>query len=186
MRNVHPSRVQHWESTDGDGNHHRFRVLERVALNKTNEDLEVNVLEYWETKPNGKRQHFSWVTDLPVNRDIAMKIMRAGRARWRIENETFNTLKNAGYNLEHNFGHGDNQLSTVFASLMMLAFLIDQVEQRCCGLFRKAREKAGRPLYFWQKLRSLVLDFEIPDWEYIYKMIAFGYRKTTPELINTS
>ena len=55
---------------------------------------------------------------------------------------------------------------------MMLAFLVDQVEQRCCGLFRKAREKAGRPLYFWQKLRSLVLDFEIPDWEYVYKMIV--------------
>ena len=87
------ARVQHWESTDGDGTHHRFRVLEQVALNKTNKDVEVNVLEYWETKPNGKRQHFSWVTDLPVNRDTAMKIMRAGRARWRIENETFNTLK---------------------------------------------------------------------------------------------
>ena len=94
------ARVQHWESTDGDGTHRRFRVLEQVALNKTNKDVEVNVLEYWETKPNGKRQHFSWVTDLPVNRDTAMKIMRAGRARWRIENETFNTLKNAGYNLE--------------------------------------------------------------------------------------
>ena len=87
------SRARHWESTDGDSTHHRFRVLERVALNKTNEDLEVNVLDYWETKPNGKRQHFPWVTDLPANRDTAMKIMRAGRARWRIENETFNTLK---------------------------------------------------------------------------------------------
>ena len=180
------SRVQHWETTDGDGSHHRFRVLERVALNKTNEDLEVNVLEYWETKPNGKRQHFSWVTDLPVNRDTAMKIMRAGRARWRIENETFNTLKNAGYNLEHNFGHGDKHLSTVFASLMMLAFLVDQVEQRCCGLFRKAREKAGRPLYFWQKLRSLVLDFEIPDWETLYRAIAFGRKPSQIELIEPS
>ena len=91
------AQVQHWESTDGDGTHDRFRVLEQVALNKTNKDVEVNVLEYWETKPNGKRQHFSWVTDLPVNRDTAMKIMRAGRARWRIENETFNTLKGNGF-----------------------------------------------------------------------------------------
>ena len=69
---------------------------------------------------------------------------------------------------------------------MMLAFLIDQVEQRCCRLFRKAREKAGRPLYFRQRLRSLLLNFEIPDWEYICKMTAFGYRKPTPELIDTS
>ena len=77
-------------------------------------------------------------------------------------------------------------LSTVFASLMMLAFLIDQVEQRCCKLFRMAREEAGRPLYFWEELRSHVFNCEIPDWKYVYKMIAFGYRKTTPELIDTS
>ncbi len=46
--------------------------------------------------------------------------------------------------------------------------------------------KTERPLYFWEELRSHVFNFEIPDWEYVYKMIAFGYRKTTPELIDTS
>jgi hypothetical protein len=56
-------------------------------------------------------------------------IMRVGRARWRIENETFNTLKNQGYHFEHNFGHGYKNLSVVFAVLMMLAFLVDQVQQ---------------------------------------------------------
>ena len=60
--------------------------------------------------------------------------MCAGRARWKIENETFNTLKNQGYCFEHNFGHGEKNLSTVFAFLMMLAFLIDQIQQRCCKL----------------------------------------------------
>ena len=59
-------------------------------------------------------------------------------------------------------------------------------EQRCCGLFRKAREKAGRPLYFWEKLRSLVLDFEILDWEILYRAIAFGRKATQIELIDTS
>jgi len=52
--------------------------------------------------------------------------MRAGRARWKIENEAFNTLKNQGYQFEHNFGHGQQQLSVVLALLMMLAFLVDQ------------------------------------------------------------
>ena len=74
--------------------------------------------------------------------------MRAGRARWRIENETFNTLKNHGYHFEHNFGHGNKHLATVFAYLMMLALLIDQIQQRGCALFRKARAKAERPRYF--------------------------------------
>ena len=79
-----------------------------------------------------------------------------------------------------------NHLSTVFASLMMLAFLIDQVEQRCCGLFRRAREKAGRPLYLWEELRSLVFEFEIPDWETLYRAIAFGRKASQIELIEPS
>ena len=114
------------EMTDADGVRHRFRYLNGAPLNDANFELEVNFLEYWEFKPNGKERHFSWVTDLPVDESNVMDLMRAGRARWRIENETFNTLKNQGYNFEHNFGHGENRLSTVFAYLMMLAFLIDR------------------------------------------------------------
>ena len=156
-----------------DGVRHEFRYLERVALNKSHPDLEINVLDYWETKPNGRRLHFTWVTDLPLNRDTVMRIMRAGRARWRIENETFNTLKNQGYELEHNFGHGREHLSDVLASLMMLAFLIDQVEQHCCALFRAAREEEGRLKYLWEEIRAFFLMFRIPDWETLYLTIAF-------------
>ena len=58
-----------------------------------------------------------------------MKRMRAGRARWRIENETFDTLKNRGDEFEHHFGHGERHLATVFAALVMLAFAIDQVRK---------------------------------------------------------
>ena len=76
-----------------DGVRHEFRYVEGVDLNKSHPNLEINVLDYWGTKPNGRRPHFTWVTDLPLNRDTAMRIIRAGRARWRIENETFNTLR---------------------------------------------------------------------------------------------
>jgi hypothetical protein len=67
-----------------------------------------------------------------------MTLMRGARARWKIENETFNTLKNQGYHFEHNFGHGNQHLATVLMHLMMLAFLIDQIQQRCCRLFQAA------------------------------------------------
>ncbi len=53
-----------------------------------------------------------------------------------MENETFNTLKNQGYNFAHNYGHGEQNLSVVFAVVMMLAFLVDQTQQLCCALFR--------------------------------------------------
>ena len=136
-----------FETTDAKGVRHRFRYLNGAPLNDANFQLEVNFLEYWERKPNnGKQQRFSWVTDLPIDESNLMDLMRAGRARWRIENETFNTLKNAGYGFEHNYGHGEKHLATVFAHLMMLAFLIDQVQQRCCALFRAAKAGAGRAL----------------------------------------
>ena len=64
--------------------------------------------------------------------------MQAGRARWRIENETFNTLKNQGYHFEHNFGHGYQHLTTVLMHLMLLAFLMDQIQPRCGGLFQRS------------------------------------------------
>ena len=126
-------RVVRYEVVNGDGTTHSFRWLNGVPLNDTHFDLEVNFLDYRERRRNGKEKRFSWVTDLRIDPSNAMKLMRAGRARWRIENETFNTLKNQGYEFEHNFGHGEKNLATVFATLMMLAFAIDQVQKMCCA-----------------------------------------------------
>ena len=175
-----------FETADADGTAHRFRYLNAAPLNDAHFELEVNFLEYWETRPNGTKRHFSWVTDLPIEQANLMDLMRAGRARWRIENETFNTLKNQGYGFEHNFGHGEKHLATVFAHLMMLAFLIDQVQQRCCALFRAAKAGAGRALYFWRRLRALFIDYLLPDWDTLYKAIAFGHRRGTLEVYDTS
>ena len=111
---------------------HHVRVKENVPLSNQDADLQgIHFVEYWQTtewmsKKKGhqvKKLHFSWVTDLPVKGiKQVQKIIQGGRARWKIENETFNTLKNQGYEFEHNFGHGNKNLSSVFAMLMMLAF----------------------------------------------------------------
>ncbi len=59
----------------------------------------------------------------------------------RIENQTFNTLKNQGHHLEHNYGHGKQYLSSTLAGLMLLAFLCDQIQEHGCPLYRAARKK---------------------------------------------
>ena len=79
--------------------------------------------------------------------------MRGVLARCKIENETFNTLKNQGYHLEHNYGHGEQNLSVVLALLMMLAFLVDQVQQLCCPLFQAACHKMKTKCHLWEELR---------------------------------
>jgi len=83
----------------GTGILHHFRFCNGAPLNESNPDVLVNVLEYWEVHPDRRVQHFSWITDFTLNADNVWTIMRGGRARWKIENETFNTLKNQGYNL---------------------------------------------------------------------------------------
>ncbi len=175
-----------FETVDTGGVTRRYRYLNGAPLNEAHFDLEVNFLECRETRPGKKERRFSWVTDIEVTEANAEALMRAGRARWRIENETFNTLKNQGYGFEHNYGHGDNHLATVFAHLMMLAFFIDQAQQRKCRLFQAAQARAERPLYFWQKVRSLFTTHILRDWGTLYGAIAFGVRPREPELLDTS
>ena len=174
------------EITDQDGTVHRFRYLNGAPLSDSHFKLEVNFLDYEEQRRNGKTQHFTWVTDIPLHQHNLMRVMRGARARWKIENETFNTLKNQGYHFEHNFGHGYQHLSTVFAYLMMLAFLIDQVQQHCCGLFQAALAKQGRKRYFWEKLRGLFFHWLLPDWETLYRALAYGVSPTVVVPYDTS
>ena len=60
----------------------------------------------------------------------------AGRSRWTILNETFTTLKNQKYHFEQNDDHDQQRLSVNLAFRMMLAFLVEQVLQRCHDRFR--------------------------------------------------
>ncbi len=163
-----------YEKIDEDGTKHRYRFINGVPLNDANFNLEVNFLEYWEIKSNGKEQHFSWVTDIKLSENNVKKVMKGGRARWKIENETFNTLKNQGYHFEHNFGHGCKNLCTVFAFLMMLAFLIDQVQQLCCCLFQGALRARKRKKYLWERLRNFFTSFIFKRWEDLYLTLIHG------------
>ncbi len=175
-----------FETEDADGLKRRYRYLNGVPLNDANFDLEVNFLECRETRPGKREQCFTWAADIEIDGTNAEALMRAGRARWRIENETFNTPENQGYGFEHNYGHGDNHLAAVFANPVMLAFLIDQARRRSCRLFQAARAKAEWPSYFWEKVRGLLLTFVLRDWETLNGAIAFGVRPREPELFDTS
>jgi len=142
--------TEHKHHTD-DGKTHCYRYLNQVQLNKKHPDFKTNFIEYWETDKKGKRQHFSWITDIQITNDNVFHIMRGGRSNWRIENNTFNTLKNQHYHFSHNFGHGYQHLCTVFGMLMLLAFLVDQVQELSCYLFKKARAKFNSRTSLWEK-----------------------------------
>lgn len=158
---------------------HRFRFVNAVPLNASNTDVRVNFIEYWEIGQD-KAQHFSWVTDLRVTKRNVFHLMRGGRARWKIENETFNTLKNQGYHFEHNYGHGEQHLSVVFAMLMMLAFLVDQAQQLCCALFQAVWVKLGSKRMLWERMRALFYDYAFASMRQLFEALLYGFKKSSP------
>ena len=112
--------------------------------------------------------------------------MRGGRSRWKIENETFNTLKNQGYHFEHNFGHGEKNLSGVFATLMMLTFLVDQIQQAACRLFQAVLKKEGSRRGLWDHVRALFYALDFDSMEDIYRALLYGYKVTGLVIRNSS
>ena len=118
-----------------------------------------------------KRVHYTWITDLGIFDSNCEELAQAGRTRWKIENEMFNTLKNQGYKFEHNFGHGYKNLSTNMAQLMMLAFMCDQLQALGCKLFRKAFERAHQTTSrLWEYIKSLYTFFpvQLKSWAILY------------------
>jgi hypothetical protein len=101
--------------------------------------------------------------------------MRGGRARWKIENETFNTLKNQGYEFEHNYGHGHKNLSVNLAYLMMLAFLVDQAQLLTSKVVQLAIQKSKSLSEFYRMIRSLFDLFAFENWLELYEALAYGF-----------
>jgi len=163
---------------------HRFSFVNQMPLNKSNPDILVNFIEYWEIGKD-KTQHFCWVTDFTITKLNAFTIMRGGRARWKVENETFNTLKNRGYHFEHNFGHGKKNLSVVFVTLTMLAFLVDQVQQLACELFQTVLEKKGSRKRLWEHMRALFKTLEFKSMAQLFEAILYGYKAKVVVLFPT-
>jgi hypothetical protein len=164
---------------------HEFRFVNDMPLNRSRGDVRVNFIEYWERGPE-QVQHFSWVTDLRVSKRNVYKLMRGGRARWKIENEPFNTLKNRGYHFEHNYGHGEQNLSVVFAMLMMLAFVVDQTQQLCCALFRAVWAKLGSKQLLWERMRALFYDYRLHSMRELLEALYIGFAKSHPMILTDS
>ena len=151
-----------------------YRWINGVPLNKSHPDLLVNFLDYWEIR-EGKEFNFSWITDIQLTAKNVPLVMEGGRSRWHIENQTFNTLKNQDYEFEHNYGHGEQYLATVFAMLMMLAFLIDQVQEYSCAFFQATRQRFRSRTSLWIKIKGLFTEFVIESWEALWRAIIYGH-----------
>ena len=155
---------------------HTYRWLCDVPLREGADAMTVNWLMIEIRNAAGEVTYRnSFITDLPVDPDSVVELAACGRARWKIENESFNTLKTKGYNLEHNFGHGKQHLSAVLASLNLLAFAFHTVAELTHDLWLQAINKTGARSRFFERLRSITVFLVFPSWQDLLTTLAFAH-----------
>lgn len=166
----------HWHTVEEENGKHRFGYTNNLVLNDSNPDVRVNMLYYEWTNSKGETTIFTWISNIKLSKANVYKVMRMARSRWKIENETFNTLKNQQYNFEHNFGHGNEHLCTNFAFLMMLAFYIDQIQQASCQYFKTLLNALQTRVKLWDSLRAVFKLVPCSNMKQIFFSIADMYQ----------
>jgi hypothetical protein len=149
-----------------------YRWLSAVPLRATDDALAVNWFSVEIQNAKGKRTYYnSFITDLAITAPTVAELAACGRARWKIENETFNVLKTNGYHLEHNFGHGKQTLSSVLVTLNLLAFSFHTVARVVVLVWRNAVIARGAAYRFFEHLRTITAYVVFESWDHLLRSI---------------
>jgi hypothetical protein len=144
----------------------RTRWFTGTPLRDGKDALTVNWIGATITGAKGKVVYDgAFVTSLQVSRENIAEIVACARARWKIENESFNVLKNNGYHLEHTYGHGEQHLAMLFAALNFLAFAIHTVCDCVEELWIKARQAKRARKRFFEHIPTITAYLVFPGWE---------------------
>jgi Transposase DDE domain len=142
-----------------------YRWIEAVPIREGKDAILVNWIGFEILDAKGKVKYsMAWVTSLPVSKANVAEIAACGRARWKIENESFNVMKNHGYELEHNFGHGQTFLAMTLAALNLLAFAWHAVLDLLEPPWKAAREAAAKRTSFFAHILMLTAYVVFPAW----------------------
>jgi len=165
---------RHWNGKQGEMWQYRF--AQQVPLRNGNDALLVNWLELviaHETTGEILYQN-SFVTNHTITAVNVVPLAQVGRTRWKIENENNNTLKTKGYHLEHNFGHGQQDLANVLATLNMLAFLIHTIQEMIEPAYQRLRRALGARKTFFNDLRALTRYLVFDTWDDLFLFMQEG------------
>jgi hypothetical protein len=159
------------EFTDDKGRKHRYQWVNNVPLNGAKDADEVHFFEYDLIVNDKVTYRNSWVSDIAVDQSNVLELVKGGRARWKIENETFNTLKNQGYHIEHNFGHGKRNLAMNFFVLNLLAFYMHQIFELTDRLYQSCRAKSSSRKEYFSLLRHMFQMLLFRNWQHMLNFI---------------
>ena len=163
--------LERLEALDAKGKRYVYEWANAVPLNGQERTETVNFFQFRIVTKDKVTYKNSWITDIPISKSNIKDLVRGGRARWKIENETFNTLKNQGYNIEHNYGHGSNNLSMSFFLLNLLAFYTHQILELSDVLYQRCRAEFTSRVEFWNQLRCTFRFMVFETWECMLEKI---------------
>jgi len=159
-----------------------YRTASQVPLRNSDDALMVNWCELVTTNANGDVLfRNAWATSHQITADNVAALAAAGRARWKIENENNNTLKTKGYHFEHNFGHGKKNLSNLFATMILLAFLLHTTLELIDVSFRAVRDSLPSRRTFFEHLRALIHYLPFDDWDHLMRFMLKHLDHDPPE-----
>jgi hypothetical protein len=145
-----------------------YEWTNKIYLNAHPKSPQVNFVQLRIFNDEGEQTfRSSWVSDVEITAENVEKLVRGARSRWKIENEGFNTLKNHGYHLEHNFGHGHTYLSEAFFVLNLLAFFVHQLLELVDELYQQVRAKFSARVEFWNAIRATFRIFLFASWDQV-------------------
>ena len=173
------------EVVDEKGRKHIYEWMNDVPLNGRDDSLIVNHVSYRIIHKDKVTYKSSWITDILITENNVSKIVKAGRCRWKIENECFNTLKNQGYQIEHNYGHGKKNLCFNFFLLTLIAFFMHQIAELTDCLYKSCRKKFGSKRHLWERLRSYIIIIIYENFEHLldFALRPKDYKLPYPERI---
>jgi len=153
-----------------------YRWADHVPLRGDSEALLVSWCELTISNEATGEQlyHNAWATDFTLDEQLVVQVVASGRCRWKVENEGFNVLKNHGYHFEHNYGHGQQHLSTVLLTLLMLAFLFHSALHLGCRMYQAVRRELKTRRTFFNDLRALTRYLYFANWQ---QLLAFMYQR---------
>ncbi|MBK7920033.1 MAG: hypothetical protein IPJ94_28015 [Chloroflexi bacterium] len=112
-----------------------------------------------------------WATSLLLEEENILEVVVCGRARWKSENENNNVLKNHGYHFDHNFGHGQEYLSTTLLTLNLLAFLLHTIAQIADEVYQQVRRALGARRTFFNDTEALMRYLIFSDWSSVLRFM---------------
>jgi hypothetical protein len=134
--------------------------------------LKVFLSELVITNEKGKTTYKNrFITNHLITQDNVTEIVNAGRARLLIENENNNILKTKGYNLEHNFGHGEEYLSSLLLTFNLLAFIVHTVMFIKDSKYQLIRQRLGTRTTFFNDMRALTRYFGFNSWADLFRFM---------------